>query len=86
MSAEKLSVSMESSLVKVIRSAASDAGVSLSTWLADAARAKARQVELRDALAHYAKAHGEISTEEATRIVAVSRKRSIVTGIKKRRP
>lgn len=85
MSAEKLSVSMESSLVKVIRGAASDAGVSLSTWLADAARAKARQQELRDALAHYADAHGQLTTEEATRIVAASRRGSVVTGIKKRR-
>jgi hypothetical protein len=85
MSAEKLSVSMESSLVKVIRDAAADAGVSLSTWLADAARAKARQQELRDALADYARSHGAMTTEEAVQIVSASRRKSVVTGTKKRR-
>jgi hypothetical protein len=85
MSAEKLSVSMESALVKVIRDAAAEAGVSLSTWLADAARAKARQQELRDALADYASSHGDMTTEEAMQIVSASRRRSVVTGTKKRR-
>ena len=85
MSAEKLSVSMDAELVKLIREAAAEEGISLSTWLADAARAKARQQGLREALAEYAKLHGAMTAEEAERIVAATRKRSVITGIPRKR-
>jgi uncharacterized protein (DUF1778 family) len=85
MAAEKLSVSMDQDLVRLIRDAAAGEGMSLSTWLADAARAKARQQALREALAAYAKEHGEMTTEDAMRVVAASRKKSILIAPRTRR-
>ena len=84
MPTRKLSVTMEASLAKLVRAAASKEGVSLSTWLADAARAKVRQHGLRAALAEYAKVHGAPSPDEAARIVAATRTRSIVTYPRRR--
>jgi hypothetical protein len=69
MTAQKLSISMESSLLKLARDAASEEGVSLSTWLAEAARARARRRALREALDDHARRHGAISVEDAERIV-----------------
>ncbi len=85
MAAEKLSVSMETSLVKVIRGAASREGVSLSTWLADAAAAKARNHALREALRDHAAQHGGLTVEEAQAVVATARARSIVSRRRRRR-
>jgi hypothetical protein len=84
MSAEKLSISMESSLVKLVRSAAADEGVSLSTWLSEAARVRARQRALREALAEHARRHGSLTADEASRIVEAARARSLVS--RARRP
>lgn len=85
MSAEKLSVSMDTSLVKLIRGAASREGVSLSTWLADAAAAKARNHALREALDADAKEHGPLTREAARQLVAEARQRSITSRPKKRK-
>jgi uncharacterized protein (DUF1778 family) len=85
MSVEKLSVSMESSLVKLIRGAAADEGTSISTWLADAATAKARQRVLREALQHDAEEHGALDAAEVERLVSAARKHSIVSRPRKRR-
>lgn len=85
MSAEKLSVSMESSLLKLVRSAAAEEGLSLSTWLAEAARAKARQRALRLALLDYAAEHGDLTAEDASAIVAGARRRSKISRPKSKR-
>jgi uncharacterized protein (DUF1778 family) len=85
MSVEKLSVSIESSLAKVIRGAASDEGVSLSTWLADAAVTKARQVALREALHEHTKEHGTLGIAAAEQLIAAARARSLVSRPRKRK-
>jgi len=88
MGAEKLSISMESSLVKLVRSAASDEGVSVSTWLSEAARSRARQRALREALADHGQRHGTLSADEANQIVEAARRESLVSrprGARKRR-
>jgi hypothetical protein len=76
---------METSLVKLIRGAALDEGVSLSTWLAEAAAAKARHRALREALQEQAEAHGVIEPAEAQRILAAVRRRSVISRPRKRR-
>jgi hypothetical protein len=50
MTAEKLSISLDSELVESVRAAAAQDGMSLSTWLAEAALARVRQRDLRVAL------------------------------------
>lgn len=85
MAVEKLSISMESALAKLIRNAASQEGVSVSTWLADAASAKARLQALREALDAFTAEYGEISADEAARLITAARKRSIVVRPKARR-
>ncbi|MBA3391008.1 MAG: hypothetical protein H0T89_00100 [Deltaproteobacteria bacterium] len=79
MSVEKLSVSMEASLAKLVRSAASEEGVSLSTWLAEAARAKARQRALRAALADHAAEHGPLTAKAASELIDSARAHSFVS-------
>ena len=85
MTAEKLSVSIESSLVKLIRGAASEEGVSVSTWLADAAAAKARQRALREAVREHAEEHGALALTDANRLVAAARAGSLVSRPRKRK-
>ena len=85
MSVEKLSVSIESSLAKVIRGAALDEGVSLSTWLADAAVAKARQGALREAVDEHTKEHGALSIADAEELIAAARARSLISRPRKRK-
>ncbi|MGQ0576116.1 MAG: hypothetical protein ACT4RN_18205 [Pseudonocardia sp.] len=81
MSAEKLSISMESELVSEVRSAAGDEGVSVSTWLAVAAEARVRQRRLREALDAVAAQDGELSPAEIERLIAAARRTTqIVTG------
>jgi hypothetical protein len=84
MSVEKLSVSLEAELAKLVRSAAAEEGMSVSTWLAEAARVRARHRELREALAEFSTAHGAMAPEEAARVAADVRRRSVVVGPKRR--
>jgi hypothetical protein len=84
MTVQKLSISMESSLLKLVRDAASEEGVSLSMWLAEAARARARRRALREALADHARRHGPISVEDAERIVERARRSSSVSRARRR--
>lgn len=79
MGAEKLSISLDADLASEVRSAAADDGVSISTWLADAAEAKARQRHLRQALDAYASEFGELDDEEIERLIAQARRGSVVT-------
>ena len=85
MSVEKLSVSMDAALAKLIRSAAAEEGMSVSTWLSEAARAKARQRALRVALRDYAAEHGALSAQETTELVEAARGRSVVTRPRSKR-
>ena len=84
MAVEKLSISLEAELAKLIRSAAAEDGVSVSTWLAEAATARARQRALREALDAFDAEHGPMSEEERRELVAKMRKRSIIVRPRKR--
>ena len=79
MSVEKLSVSMESALVKLVKSAASEDGISVSTWLAEAARARARHHALREAVTQHAGERGGPSSNEARVLVESARRRSALS-------
>ncbi len=85
MSVAKLSVSLETSLARVVRGAAAEAGVSVSTWLAEAARAKARQRALVEAVDDQARRHGALAPEERAALVAAARARSVVIRPRTRR-
>jgi hypothetical protein len=72
-SAEKLSISLDADLAATVRAAAADEGVSVSTWLAGAAEAKARQRHLREALDEFAAEHGALSHADIDRLIADAR-------------
>jgi hypothetical protein len=81
MGAEKLSISLDSDLVASVRAAASEQGVSVSTWLAEAAQAQVRQRRLREALDVLASEEGELEAVEIDRVIADARRTSrIVVG------
>jgi metal-responsive CopG/Arc/MetJ family transcriptional regulator len=80
-SAEKLSISLDSELAATVRAAAAEQGVSVSTWLADAAQAQVRQRRLREALDSLAAEIGGLDADEVDRLVAAARRNSsVVTG------
>jgi hypothetical protein len=76
---KKLSVSFDAELADAIRAAAAEEGVSMSTWLASAAAAKARRRYLRAALDQLAEDKGVLSDDDIDRLIAKARQRSIVT-------
>ena len=76
---KKLSVSFDAGLADAIRAAAAEEGVSMSTWLASAAAAKARRRYLRAALDELAKDEGVLSDDDIDRLIAEARQRSFVT-------
>ncbi len=78
MGAEKLSISLDSELAASVRVAASEQGVSVSTWLAEAAQARVRQRRLREALDVFASEEGELDPAEIDRLIADSRRTSQV--------
>ncbi|MGQ0775656.1 MAG: hypothetical protein ACT4NY_14765 [Pseudonocardiales bacterium] len=78
MGAEKLSISLESELAASVRGAASEQGVSVSTWLADAAQAQIRQRRLREALDALASEEGELDPTEIDGLIANARRTSRV--------
>lgn len=80
MGAEKLSISFDDALAKTVRKAAADEGMSISSWLADAAAAKARQRRLRDALDAFADEHGTLEDEEIEGIIRTARTSSRLTS------
>lgn len=79
MSAEKLSISLASSLAAAVREAAAQEGVSVSNWIADAVVAKARQRALRHALDAFAREHGALTEAEVDEIIASTRRGARVT-------
>lgn len=81
MSAEKLSISLESELAAMIRADAAERGLSVSTWLADAAEARVRQRRLRAALDALASEIGSLDPADIDRLVAQARQSSrVITG------
>jgi hypothetical protein len=79
MSAQKFSVSFEGSLAAAVRKAALADGVSISSWLAEAAAEKARQRHLRDALDGFAALHGGLDDAEVAALVRGARGASQTT-------
>ena len=80
MTAEKLSISLDPRLAATVRAAAAEEGVSVSTWLARAAEAKARQRHLREALDSFAAEHGTLSEAEIDRLITAARAGSRPAG------
>lgn len=80
MAAEKLSVSFDADLAAEVRAAASADGVSVSTWLAGAAAAKARQRHLREGLDRFAAEHGTLTETDIDRLIGEARAGSDVAG------
>ena len=73
MSVEKLSISLDANLAATVRAAAAEEGVSVSTWLARAAEAKARQRHLREALDEFAAEHGALTDADIDRLITDAR-------------
>lgn len=81
MAAEKLSISLASELVESVRAAAAQSGMSVSTWLAEAAKAQVRQRDLRIALDTVAAEDGPLADAEIDALVTAARRGSrLVTG------
>lgn len=78
MSVEKLSISLAAELAVAVRAAASEQGVSVSTWLADAAQAQVRQRKLREALDILTSEEGELDPTEIDQLIANARRTSRV--------
>lgn len=76
MGVEKLSISLDAELAASVRAAAGEQGVSVSTWLADAAQAKVRQRYLREALDAAAAEFGELTDAEIDELVVAARRDS----------
>lgn len=64
MGVSKLSISFDAELGDEVRQAAQRAGVPVSTWLADAARAKLRSEAFVDFLAAWEREHGALTEDE----------------------
>ncbi|MBX3227446.1 MAG: hypothetical protein KIT84_13915 [Labilithrix sp.] len=79
MAAQKFSISFDGALASAVRRAAAEEGVSLSTWLADAAEAKARQRHLREALDEFAREHGALGEQEIEELVRRARRTARVS-------
>jgi Ribbon-helix-helix protein, copG family. len=75
---EKLSISLDAELAAGVRAAAGERGVSVSTWLAEAAQAQVRQLRLREALDAVAAEDGPLSPEETDALIAAARRTSQV--------
>ena len=86
MAVEKLSISMDAALAKLVRSAAAEEGVSVSTWLTRAATERARARALGEALDAFAEEHGAMSIDEARELVDASRRHSVVARPRRKRP
>lgn len=80
MTAEKLSISLDVELATTVRAAASERGVSVSTWLADAAQAQVRQRRLGEALDVLDAEFGEMTQDEAQDLVRAAHRRSVIVS------
>lgn len=73
MAVDKFTVSFDPDLAKQVRELAEAEELSVSAWLADAARAKTRRAAARAALDWYESQHGEITDEELEEVRKVWR-------------
>lgn len=80
MAVGKLSVSLDQELAGFVRQAAAEEGVSLSAWIAAAARDRIRNRLLRIALDDLLAEIGPLPADEAARLVDEARRRAIITG------
>jgi hypothetical protein len=64
---DRMSISFDAELGGAVRSAATQAGKPLSTWLAEAAASKLRAEALDEFLANWQAEHGVLTTEEIAR-------------------
>jgi hypothetical protein len=78
MGVEKLSISVDAELAASVRAAAHEQGVTVSSWLADAAAAEVRRRWLRSALEQVAAEDGALEADEGARLIAAARARSQV--------
>jgi hypothetical protein len=67
MKVDKMSISLDHTLGDEVREAASKSGLGVSTWLAEAARAKLRAETLAEFLDAWENEHGPLSAEELTK-------------------
>lgn len=70
MKVDKMSVSFKAALGDDVRRAARDAGVGLSSWLAEAAAARLRADALREFLDAWEAEHGTLTAAELARAEA----------------
>jgi hypothetical protein len=64
MTVEKISISLDSDLLEVAREEATVEGISLSAWLADAVRDRARLLGLRHLIDEYQAEFGPFTEDE----------------------
>jgi hypothetical protein len=64
---DKMSISFDPKLGDAVRSAAAQAGMPLSAWLAEAAASKLRAEALAEFLADWEAEHGALTAEEIAR-------------------
>ena len=67
MKVDKMSISMDPELGDEVRTAAQRAGKNLSSWIADAAKAKLRAEALAKFLTGWEAQHGSFTSEELAR-------------------
>jgi hypothetical protein len=77
MKVDKLSISFELELGDAVRSAAAQAGKSVSAWLAEAAASKLRAEALAEFLADWAAGHGVLTAAE---IASAERELGLASG------
>lgn len=78
MPVDRFSITMDPELGKAVREAAAEEGISVSSWLAEAAMAKVRNRLLRSALDAWEAEDGPITEQEyaqADAIIAVAERR-----------
>ncbi len=71
---------MEAELLARVKAAAAEREMSVSTWFTQAAEAQIRQIYLQLAIEADEKEFGPMSEEEVARIIAESRKTSIIVN------
>jgi post-segregation antitoxin (ccd killing protein) len=64
MTVDRLSVTVDPTIAREVRQAASDLGVSVSSWVAEAIEARLRNQRLREALDTWEAEDGPLSEEE----------------------
>ena len=79
MTVDKLSVSFDAELARVVREAAAEEGLSVSAWLSSAAADRIRNRLLRVALDEVAHQTEPMSPDEAARLVAQARQTATIT-------